>query len=317
MKKTVLLFGGRSAEHDVSLASAAYLLPRLRERISELLPVFITRDGALLVKDTYAPLTLSYEEGRLTFVNEDLRFSPECAISLLHGTHGEDGDWQGVLSLASVPCVGAGVLASALSMHKPTAKRLAASVGIPSARFAPADSVSAVESRLTYPVFVKPASGGSSLGASKAIDRPSLLDAIKKARPYGEVMAEAYVFCRELSVAVYEKDGTPHASPVGETVTESDFYDYGAKYESDGTVLLCPAPIEAALSDQARRWALTLFRLFGIKDMARVDFFLDASGTLLFNEINTLPGYTEHSIYPRLLAASGVDVLLPFKEAWT
>lgn len=319
MKKTVLLFGGRSAEHDVSLSSAAYLLPRLRERTEAIFPVFISRDGALTAADTYAPLSLVYESGALSFVSsasDALRFTPELAISLLHGTHGEDGDWQGLLSLAGIPCVGAGVLASSLAMHKPTAKRLAKSVGIPSARFVTVKDHESVENALPYPVFIKPATGGSSLGASKATDRASLIRAIKDARCYGEVMAEAYVACRELSVAVYEKDGEVCASPVGETVAEGGFYDYGAKYEKD-TAFLCPAPIEQKLSDTARAWAKKLFCLFGIRDMARVDFFLDPSGALLFNEINTLPGYTEHSLYPRLLAAAGEDPLLPFKEAWS
>lgn len=316
MKKTVLLFGGRSAEHDVSLASAAYLLPRLRERTEELFPIFISRDGALTAADTYAPLSLVYETGTLSFVSESFCFTPTLAISLLHGTHGEDGDWQGLLSLAGIPCVGAGVLASSLAMHKPTAKQLAKSVGIPSARFVTVKSYESVESALSYPVFIKPASGGSSFGASKATDRASLIRAIQAAQPYGEVMAEAYVACRELSVAVYEKDGKVCASPVGETVAEGGFYDYGAKYERD-TAFLCPAPIEQKIADTARAWAKKLFCLFGIRDMARADFFLDPSGALLFNEINTLPGYTEHSLYPRLLAAAGEDPLLPFKEAWS
>ncbi len=316
MKKTVLLFGGRSAEHEISVLSAAYLLPKLKEKISELLPVFIGKDGSLSHAETHTPLSASYTGASLAFCSGDETFLPEYAISLLHGTYGEDGAWQGLFSLAEIPLAGSGVRASAAAMHKPTAKRLARAIGIPTLKGLCPVSIAEAEAALSYPMFVKPAESGSSLGARKADNREALEGALSEAAVYGEVMAEEYIDCRELSVAIYEKNGTPTASLVGETIPNAAFYDYDAKYTRKDTAILCPAPIPQELAREAQQMALKIFYILGIRGFARVDLFLSSHGKLFFNEINTLPGYTEHSLFPRLLTATGVDALTPFEEAW-
>lgn len=316
MKKTVLLFGGRSAEHEVSVSSAAYLYPKLRARVKDLLPVYIDKSGALYHAQTNCPLTFSYQNASLSVVSEEGLFSPAYAVSLLHGTYGEDGAWQGLFALANIPIAGSGVLASAAAMHKPTAKRLAASIGIPTVKGLCPATVEAAEETLSYPMFVKPSSSGSSLGAQKAANKGELCEALRKASAYGEVMAEEYIPCRELTVAVYEKNGNKTASMVGEILPHTDFYDYEAKYTRSDTTFLCPAPIDDATAADVRRMAIDVFALIGAKGFARIDFFLSETGKLYFNEINTLPGYTEHSLFPLLLEKSGVDPLTPFEEAW-
>ncbi len=316
MKKTVLLFGGRSAEHEVSVLSASYLLPKLKEKIRELLPVYIDRGGMLSHAETHLPLSVVYRNASLAFCAENEIFFPAYAISLLHGTYGEDGVWQGLFSLAKIPLAGSGVLASAVAMHKPTAKRIAASFGIPTVKGLCVASADEAEAALCYPMFVKPASGGSSLGAKKAENRAELEKALREARAYGEVMVEEFIPCRELSVAVCEENGAARVSAVGETVPQTDFYDYEAKYIRKDTAFLCPAPLSEDLTEKARSMALSVFHAIGAKGFSRIDLFLTPSGRLLFNEINTIPGYTEHSLFPRLLTYSGIDDLTPFKEAW-
>ena len=316
MKKTLLLYGGRSPEHEVSCRSADFLIPALRAKGCPLFPVYIDPDGGMRYRESDEPLSLCYEGGALSLRFADGEgFAPEYVISLLHGRYGEDGAWQGLLTLASLPYVGAGILASALAMHKPTAKRLAEAAGIPTLPFVSPNSAEEAEAALSYPILIKPAEGGSSLGIGKATDLPSLRRAIQSAKRYGEVMAEPFVLARELSVAVYQKCGDLLASPVGEVVKASELFDYEAKYLREDSDLLCPAPIPEALSARIRHYAVRIASLFGIRHMARADFFLTRDGALYFNEINTLPGYTEHSLYPRLLRATGVDPLLPFREA--
>lgn len=317
MKKTLLLYGGRSPEHDVSCESAAFLTRALRERGCSLFPVYIDRRGGMTYADTQEPLTLCYEKGRLSLRFRDgQRFFPEQAILLLHGTYGEDGAWQGLLTLASLPFIGADIRASALAMHKPTTKRLAIAAGVPALPFCLPHSAEEAEAAFPYPIMIKPASGGSSLGIGKAVCRDSLIHALAQAQKYGEVMAEPFLNAREVSVAVYQKAGDLVASPVGEVRKKGELFDYDTKYCHAEDDLLCPAPLSRSLSEQIRLSALTLCRLFGIKDMARADFFIDKDGKVYFNEINTLPGYTEHSLYPRLLTAAGVDPLFPFEEAF-
>lgn len=328
MKTIAFLFGGRSAEHSVSIASAAALFPRLQERGMHLFPIFIEKDGALytfcaeafspkqgILPAHRTPLCAIYQNARLGFrgVTDEPTVFPDAALSLLHGTYGEDGAWQGLFTLASLPFFGCGIRPSALAMHKPTAKILAAFKSIPTLPYitltrADKNPAARIAEALTYPVFIKPASGGSSLGASAASNETALTAALDTAFSYDdELIVEPYLPSDELSVAVWEDEGGVHASPVGLTRVASGFYDYRAKYESAQTRFLCPAPLSEAKTEETRKNALTLFRLFGCRHMARIDFLLAENGEVYFSEINTIPGFTDHSLFPRLLRAADAD----------
>ena len=250
----------------------------------------------------------------------------DVVIPVLHGTFGEDGTVQGVLEMAGIPYVGSGVLGSAAGMDKDVMKRLFASAGLPIPKHTtllrstwqanPRKSVSAVEAALKYPLFVKPANGGSSVGISKAHDRAELREAISLAAQYDrKIVIEQAVGggktgtgkARELEVAVLGND-KPEASVVGEVVPAKEFYDYEAKYLSEGSGLILPAKLTREQSNTLRAMAVRAFQACDCAGLARVDFLMEpgARGRLYLNEINTLPGFTAISMYPKLWAASGV-----------
>ena len=328
MKKIAFLFGGRSAEHEVSILSAACLLPRLCQTANEIHPIFIDRDGSLyrlsapegLKEDGVdqkflSPCVLCYGGASISFESGDgTALVPDLFFSVLHGSYGEDGAWQGLFKLSGIPFIGCDVLSSAISMNKTVAKELIHAAGIPTAhwlsvRDAREGTLLSVEKLFSYPVFVKPAEAGSSFGASRADDRASLCAALSEAFAYGEeVLVEEYIEGREISVALLEKDGVFTVSPPGEILSDG-LFDYDKKYNSTHDALLCPAHIteeeSRALKDTAKR----IFRILRCRHVARIDFFYTADGRLLFNEANTIPGFTSHSLYTRLLAYEGEDVL--------
>ena len=239
----------------------------------------------------------------------------DVVFPLLHGPFGEDGTVQGLFELAGVPYVGAGVAASALCMDKALCKRVLVGAGLPVARFVEVreaewrtrrvDVVAAVGS-LGYPNFVKPANLGSSVGVTKVRDAGGLPHAIDEALAYDPVaLAEEYVRGRELEVAVLGDDD-PAATLPGEVVPGHEFYDFEDKYVEEGAKLLIPAPLDDSTAEEARSLALSAYRAAGVEGMARVDLFLRDDGQLLVNEINTIPGFTPISMYPKLWEASGV-----------
>lgn len=341
----LLLFGGRSGEHDVSLRSAAYVLTRLAEMQTSVYAVGVERDGTLwLYRGDGAHLTaadwprnrervtLCYDgKARLlSRAGEELAF--DAVFPLIHGRYGEDGALQGLLTLAGVPYVGCGILSSALCMYKPMAKRLAAAGGIPVLpwlcfRLAGGEgteeaglhaALRKTEEAFSYPVFVKPASGGSSVGAASADTREELLAALSRAAAAdtaGEAMVEPFVHMREIEVAVLEKDGALLLPDAGEIDPAAPFYDYAAKYLTHRAKAYLPARLPQNLRDEVRSLAAEVFRLFGCRQMARVDFFADESGKIYFNEVNTVPGFTAESLYPRLLSAAGVDAVQALTES--
>jgi D-alanine-D-alanine ligase len=325
-----IVFGGRSVEHEVSVSSATSILEALdpsRYEVSLLcvdpqgrwrlggpgaLPANAARgrevslpavpgDGTLISADAGEPV------GRLDVI-----------VPIIHGTGGEDGSLQGFLELAGIPYVGSGVLGSALQMDKDVAKKLLRAEGIPvvpwvaaSAREIAAGAEAVADHALRelgLPAFVKPASLGSSVGVSKAKTRAELVEGLRQAARYDDkVMVERAVDAREIEVGVLG-DERPEASVVGEIVPKREFYDYESKYVDDDTELLVPAPIDAETAERARALALRAFRVLEGSGMARVDFFLDReSGELYLNELNSLPGFTEVSMYPRLWQASGLS----------
>jgi D-alanine-D-alanine ligase len=356
MKKTrvIILFGGRSAEHEVSLLSARNVFLALdRDRFEPLL-IGIDKQGRWraeptenLLGATGDPRALRLaaagrevtvpvrpetpDTGLVTSPPGPAAASAEDSLSILgrddvvfpvlHGTYGEDGTVQGLLELADVAYVGAGHLGSGIGMDKDVAKRLLQEAGIPVVPFrliTAADLRRSPEtaarraSELGYPLFVKPANAGSSVGVSKVKDPPALIPALQKALSYDlKALAEAAVDAREIECAVLGNDD-PQASVPGEIVVHhrDGFYSYDAKYvDADGAATQIPADLPAETTRRVRDLSIATFRALDLAGMARVDFFLDRrTGQLYVNEVNTIPGFTAISMYPKLWEASGIPV---------
>jgi D-alanine-D-alanine ligase len=329
-RRVMLVFGGRSAEHDVSRVTAVAVAKALDPNKFEVLPVAITREGEWLLADAAReliardpralPSALDVAGSSLESLGEVVArpgsggLGVDVVFPLLHGPYGEDGTIQGLLDLADLPYVGSGVLGSAVGMDKVMMKRAFAACGLPQGeyrflrdgedRVAFAD---AVEAELGLPCFVKPANMGSSVGVSKAHDRAELDAAIERALGYDEfVLAEEAVAGREIEVAVLG-DMPPEASLPGEIVPGDEFYTYEDKYEDGVAQLLTPAPLDDARTAEVRELAVRAFEACRLDAMARVDFFFDEGGRgFLVNEVNTIPGFTPISMYPRLWEASGL-----------
>lgn len=325
--RLVLLFGGRSAEHEVSCSTAAHVLRAIDHDRYDTLPIGITRDGTWLRSDDalaalgrgtdalpQALETTGTEIEPMPSVLPIEADVPVVVLPLLHGPFGEDGTVQGMLELAGVPYVGSGVLSSALAMDKAAAKEIIATNGIPqcgwlSARAGDIDDafIDLAVDRLGFPMFVKPANMGSSVGVSKADDVEGLRAAIAEALRFDEwIVVEEGVTGRELECAVLG-NATPRASVVGEVRPGGDFYDYDDKYVDGTAELLIPAPIPQPVSDELRDLAVRSFRALRCEGLARVDFFWEEDGRgLMLNEVNTIPGFTPISMYPKLWEASGL-----------
>ncbi len=324
----VVIFGGQSAEHDVSCVTAAHVLRAADPAKYSITAVGIGRDGQWqLAAEAMAALASGPDAigPRLEPVGPATSASPILAeamqpgsttvvLPLLHGPMGEDGTIQGMLELANVPYVGSGVLGSALCMDKAMAKQVLAANGIPQARFrafresdlSPA-LVTDLADDLGIPCFVKPANMGSSVGVSKAKSVEELRDAIEIALSYDEwIVVEEAIFGREIEVAVLG-NLDPRASIAGEVVPGKEFYDYEDKYVDDGAQLLIPAPLGDSEMTEVRDLAVRIFLALRCDGMARVDFFYEPDGRgFLINEVNTIPGFTPISMYPKLWLASGV-----------
>jgi D-alanine-D-alanine ligase len=329
--RIVLLYGGQSAEHDVSRRSASSVLKAIDASKYDVVPVAITPDGRWLRSDA----TLALMAGGAGEIPEFLDaggtdLAPLASVApahpdqlvvvlpILHGPRGEDGTVQGLLELADVAYVGTGVLGSALNMDKATAKTVAQAAGIPVCRWLAArDSdlddafIARVGAELGWPVFVKPSNMGSSVGVSRADDPEALREALAEAARYDEwVVVEEAVDARELEVGVIGNEA-PRASVVGEIVPTHDFYDYEDKYVDGAAEMVIPAAVPVEVAEQMRDLAVRAYRALRCDGLSRVDFFYEEGGRgLLFNEINTLPGFTKYSMFPLLWAESG----LPYAE---
>ena len=332
--RLVVLFGGQSAEHEVSCVSAFHVLRAANQGRYELEAIGITRDGdwvradeavAALRQGAAELAAASVGGDRLEAVGTSVEPLPTVTptagdglpvvvLPLLHGTRGEDGTVQGMLELANVPFVGAGVLGSALCMDKLKAKDVLAAHGLPQVPWIglrdteAADVVRrAAEAGLRYPLFVKPANLGSSVGVSRAVDEAALVAATDLAATYDEwIVVEESAHGREIEVAVLG-NVEPRASVPGEIVPTHDFYDYEDKYVDGAADLVIPADLPPAVTDEVRRLAVEAFTTLRCDGMARVDFFYEPDDRgLLINEVNTIPGFTPISMYPKLWAASGL-----------
>jgi D-alanine-D-alanine ligase len=331
----VVIFGGESAEHDVSCVTAAHVLRALDPARYDITTIAISRAGQWMLADSaMAALARGRDAlpdrleatGRASSLGEVIAASSHDAnatvvLPLLHGPMGEDGTMQGLLDLAHVAYVGAGVLGSAVSMDKATTKRVLAAEGIAQPRFvalreddlADAARITQAVQQLGLPVFVKPANMGSSVGVTKAKTLDAAIAAARGALAYDEwVLVEEAVTGREIEVAVLG-NREPRASVAGEIIPGREFYDYEDKYIGDGAQLLVPAPLSEAESATVRDMALQVFRAVRAEGMARVDFFYEerrSDGSpgrgFLCNEINTIPGFTPISMYPKLWLASGL-----------
>lgn len=328
--KVGVIFGGRSGEHEVSLNSAQSVMRALNPDKYEVVPIGITKDGRWLMGDVVGVLTGGEGHSQPAALLPQPQAPADHALTtetdvnqldvlipVLHGPYGEDGTVQGLLELADLPYVGAGVVGSAVGMDKAIFKHVMTANGLPvlpwrlvlsSEWQANATAVlQALEAALPYPMFTKPANLGSSVGICKCTNRTELQAGLDEAAAYDRrIVVEQGANVRELEVAVLGNDH-PTASIVGEIRPSRDFYDYVAKYVSDDSELLIPAPLELELAEQVRTIALQAYRAIDCAGLGRVDLLLDKdSGALYINEINTIPGFTNISMYPKLWEASGL-----------
>lgn len=347
-----ILFGGRSGEHEVSLLSAASVLKSIDREKFEVVPIGITKEGRWLSagdandllegSDSAVARRLRAGDPETTpgakLLHEGIPTlmapmpgpqGPEgkaidVVFPVLHGTFGEDGTIQGLFELAGIAYVGSGVLGSSAGMDKDVMKRLFAQARLPIVKHttllradwerSPRKAVSQVEATLKYPVFVKPANLGSSVGISKVHDRSELAPALTLAARYDrKLVVEQGVGgkksrARELEVAVLGND-SPEASLVGEIIPGKEFYDYEAKYLSEGSVPVIPAKLTRAETKQVREMAVAAFRACDLSGLARVDFLMEPDGKkrIFLNEVNTMPGFTRISMYPKLWDATGLS----------
>ncbi|HSD67143.1 MAG TPA: D-alanine--D-alanine ligase family protein [Vicinamibacteria bacterium] len=321
--KVALLFGGRSGEHEVSLVSAASVAAGLRVG-HDVVCVLIDKAGRWLLQEGEAPrpsggepvfLAPSPGDGRRLRRLADARelARPDVFFPVLHGTYGEDGTVQGLFELAAVPYVGAGVAASAVAMDKTMMKAVFARAGLPQVEHRvllrrDAEAEALLLDALGLPVFVKPANLGSSVAVSKVKAAGELGPALDAALAYDrKALVEKGVAAREIEVAILGND-EPAASVPGEILPDREFYDYDSKYSAQSrTELVIPARVPASVAEEVRRLGVAAFRAVDAAGYARVDFFLEkATGRLLLNEINTIPGFTSISMFPKLWEASGL-----------
>ena len=321
MAKVLLLFGGRSSEHEVSCSSAVSIHDALVESGHRVVPVGIDRGGAWYLADSSArpfradgrPVALMVPSAKLRVGNDEIGF--DVVFPVLHGPYGEDGTVQGTFETCNVPYVGCGILGSSLAMDKDLTKQLVASTGVATATWLtirhrewtedPALAIGEVTRTLGFPVFVKPSAQGSSVGISKVAGEGELKEAISHAFRYDDkVLVEEAVSAREIEVGVL--DG-PVSSVPGEVITSGGWYTYDAKYQDDTSTFEAPAKLAHEASSHVRDLAERIFETLGISGLARVDFFYEnGSRRFLFNEVNTLPGFTSISGFPKVWAASGV-----------
>ena len=313
----VVLFGGQSAEHDVSCVTAAHVIKALDSSKYDITAVGITREGKWVVAQPRADVLVAEgEPTSITPIVEQARGDARTVIfPLLHGPLGEDGTIQGVLELANIAYVGTGVLGSAVAMDKGVAKQVLHANGIPQPKYVSLREAHVNDAALLHAadtlglhVFVKPANMGSTVGVSKANSIDEMRSAVEHALTYDEwVLIEEAVVGREIEVAVL---GNVHAraSVPGEIIPGNEFYDYADKYIGDGAQLIVPANLTADEVEAVQHLALVIFHTLRAEGMARVDFFYEENGRgFLCNEINTIPGFTPISMYPKLWQASGMS----------
>lgn len=335
-KKILIIFGGQSTEHDVSCSSAVNVIRSLdRDRYIPVI-IGITKNGEWLSVDSDMDiLDGSWEFGRRRAIfspdagdrsviffddesGEIVKTRVDCAFPVLHGKFGEDGTIQGLFELARLPYVGAGVLSSSICMDKAFTKIIAGNIGVRQASFvlltdneiSDAEfAVGKVESAFRYPVFVKPSNAGSSCGVTKAADRGELIEALSKAGEIDrKILVEETIIGREIECAVFGGGGDEVVSlGFGEVKSASEFYDYDSKYNNPESKTTVTPQLPEGAAEELQKTAIAVYKAVDCSGMARADFFVTESGEIIFNEINTIPGFTNISMYPKIAEASGIE----------
>ena len=337
-KNICVIFGGVSSEHTVSLVSATTVIGSLNKEKYNIHMIGITADGGWryfngpvdevvnfdknFEKYPRAVISPDRNDGGIIVFSDDKydTIKIDAAIPALHGKNGEDGTIQGLFELAGIPYVGSGVIGSSICMDKCVAKILFRAADIPQANWVEvrADSngkydpakLDEIEQKLGYPCFIKPSNAGSSVGISKAANRSELVLGLETAIPHDrKILVEEAINAREVESAVLGNDDPVCAPVLGEIVPAAEFYDYDAKYADENSKLLMPAPLDEEKAAQIREYAVRAYKICECKGLSRVDFFVDKNnGRILLNEINTLPGFTSISMYPKLWDKSGTDI---------
>lgn len=331
-KNVLVLFGGRSSEHEVSCVSAATVISNLDKEAYEIYAVGITKEGRWVLAETLeeikdgswgnsrkqAVLSPDTTEKALYIMEngESRKIRIDVAFPVLHGLNGEDGTVQGLFELAGIPYVGCGVLASAVSMDKLYTKVIVDTLGIRQARYVAVQKeeindpavYEKIEEKLGYPVFIKPSNAGSSRGVSKAADREELVAGLLEAAKHDrKILVEETISGRELECAVLG-DEDVKASGIGEVLAAAEFYDYEAKYHNAESKTVISPELPEGKEEEIRQAAVKIFKAVDGQGLSRVDFFLEhGTNEVIFNEINTLPGFTSISMYPMLWEAKGID----------
>ena len=327
MKKVAVIFGGMSSEHDVSIISGKSVLKNIDKQKYDVNPVYIDKSGMWYSYD----VNIDFNEEKLNKISNILEYLKQFDVvfPVLHGLYGEDGTIQGMLKMLNIPFVGCDVLSSSISMDKVYTKMAFEKADLLQTKYiyvkqekdnlilfdekfnsipsSIANVIKEVENKLKYPVFVKPSNSGSSVGINKAVDKTSLKDAINDALKYDtKILIEQGIIGRELECAIFEDNGEITVSCVGEIITNNNFYDYDTKYIDNTAKLEIPAQIPSEIQDIIKEIAKKAFRVVDGRNIARVDFFLDKDNNIYINEINTMPGFTSISMYPKLFEYSGI-----------
>ncbi|MGH4138473.1 D-alanine--D-alanine ligase family protein [Clostridium sp.] len=321
-KKVAVLFGGQSTEHEVSRVSATSVLKNIDITKYDLYPIGITRDGSWFEYTGKIDKIESGEWEKDQFFKvpqgQKILFNKEVDVvfPVLHGLFGEDGTIQGMCKLLDVPCVGPGVMSSAICMDKVYTKYLLENFNIKQADYVVVNAheyvknkdilIENIEKKLGYAVFIKPSNSGSSVGITKAHNREELIFGVEQALKYDrKILVEKAINAREIEVAVLGND-YPEASVPGEVIPAKEFYDYEAKYKSEASKLLIPALLSESKLEDIKQQAIKIYRILDCAGMARVDFLVDKeTEDVYLNEVNTIPGFTKISMYPKMWQATG------------
>ena len=334
-KNILVLFGGVSPEHEISKLSADTVIKHLCEEKYQIIPVYITKEGKWLLYEGAidqikniswekfgTPAVLSPDRtnrGLLRIVGDRVKTIPvDAVLPVLHGENGEDGTIQGLCAMAGIPCAGCGVLSSAVCMDKSFMRIIAGHIGLPQTKYlvfnkyelSDMDAVAkTIRSELGYPCFIKPASAGSSIGIVKAGNKKEIIKGVETALSVGNrILVEKAVTGREIECGVLGAAPDIRVSVPGEVVAAAEFYDYNAKYHSTESQEIVPCDIPKTAEETIKQMATAIFKATDGNGLARVDFFLDKKGKVIFNEINTVPGFTSISMFSKAWEASGVPL---------
>ncbi len=330
MKNVLLIYGGKSSEHDISVMSAKYIFQNIDPQRFRVWTVGITKEGGWFLTDgiceeiaSGTACMLSPDATKKALYTAPFREEEKIGIDVifpcLHGLYGEDGTIQGLFEMAETPYVGCGVLSSAVSMDKLYTKMIVNSFGIRQAvtvamtraeiEEQPEERIfDLVETKLSYPVFVKPSCAGSSVGVTKVKNREMLTAALKAAaKEDRNVMVEECIFGREIECAVFGTKDRARAYGVGEVISAKEFYDFEAKYENNDSVTTTDPDIPSEIKKEIMAKAEIIFKAVGGSGLSRVDFFYTKDGEVVFNELNTMPGFTSISMYPKMMESAGIS----------